>query len=113
MSREIKRESWTEFFNDFSRRNLARLTRVEIFGEMGAQEEGNFLPFNGVSVAGSGSTLEIMLGGQSPSDPRHLSHSIDHVTNVYAKKALDGRDEAIEFVDAEGTKTLLRFESKP
>ncbi len=57
--------------------------------------------------------LEIMLGGETPHDPRHLTHSIERVRHINAKTAADGRDEALEIQDAEGVKTLLRFESLP
>ncbi|MBI1765191.1 MAG: DUF5335 family protein [Acidobacteria bacterium] len=112
MSEEVKREDWAGFCNEFSKRNQARLTRLEIFGEMGAQEEERSLPLNGISLAEGGTKLEILLGGAAINDPRHLTHTIEHVTNVYAKTAADGQDEALEIVDAAGTKTLLRFESR-
>lgn len=112
MSEEIKREEWASFCNEFSARNQTRLTRLEVFGEMGAQEEERYLPLNGLTLAEDGTKLEILLGGESPDDPRHLTHSIEHVAQVYAKKVADGSDEALEIVDAEGTKTLLRFEAK-
>lgn len=114
MSAEIKREQWMTFFNTFSKLNQARPTRLEIFGELGAQEEERYLPLNGISFedAGEGAPkLEILLGGTSPSDARHLAHTVKRVQHVAAKVAADGRDEALEIQDAEGTKTLLRFES--
>ena len=114
MSKEIKREQWATFFNTFSKLNQARPTRMEIFGELGAQEEERYLPLNGISFedAGEGAPkLEILLGGQTPSDSRHLTHTVKGVQYVAAKVAEDGRTEALEIQDAEGTKTLLRFES--
>ena len=114
MSEEIKRERWATFFNTFSKLNQARPTRLEIFGELGAQEEERHLPFNGISLedAGEGAPkLEILLGGTSPSDARHLTHTVKRVQHVSSKAAADGRDEALEIQDAEGTRTLLRFES--
>ena len=112
MSEEIKREAWAAFCNEFSKRNQARLTRLEVFGEMGAQEGERYLPLNGITLAEGGTKLEILLGGEPATELRHLSHSIQNATNVYAKKAADGWDEALEIVAAEGTKTLLRFEPK-
>ena len=114
MSEEIKREQWAAFFNTFSKVNQARPTRLEIFGELGAQEEERHLPLNGVSLedVGEGAPkLEILLGGQPPGDARHLTHTVTRVQYVAAKVGQDGRDEALEIQDAEGTKTLLCFES--
>lgn len=116
MSAEIKREQWTTFFNTFSKLNQARPTRLEIFGELGAQEEERYLLLNGICFedAGEGAPkLEILLGGQSPSEAGHLAHTVKRVQHVATKVAADGRDEALEIQDAEGTKTLLRFESLP
>jgi hypothetical protein len=112
MSEEVKREAWADFCKVFSQRNRARLTRLEVFGEMGAQEEERNLPLNGITLAEDGNKLEILLGGESATELRHLSHSIRNTTNIYAKKGADGQDEALEIVDIEGTKTLLRFEPK-
>ncbi|MGE0132990.1 MAG: DUF5335 family protein [Blastocatellales bacterium] len=113
---DIKQGQWAVFFDDFSKRNRSRATRVEIFGDLGAQEEEHDLPLNGISVEETGPDapqIEIMLGGASPGDPRHLTHTIAHATRVLPKTSADGRDEALEIEDASGVKTLLRFESLP
>lgn len=112
MSAEIKREEWAAYCNAFSKRNQTRPTRLEVFGEMGAQEEEYRLPLNGLTFEDVGEyapKLEIMLGGETPHDPRHLAHTIQRVRHIHAKTAADGRDEALEIQDAEGVKTLLRF----
>lgn len=54
-----------------------------------------------------------MLGGESLSDERHLTHTIARATRVTPKTGADGRDDALEIEDADGVKTLLRFESLP
>ena len=111
MRDEIKRENWAEYFKGFSGRNQGRSTKLEVFGEIGAQLEERHLPLDGVSVEASGKDaprIEIMLGGDNL---RHLTHAITRVNHVMQKLGADGRDEAIEFEDADGVKTLLRFES--
>ncbi|HEU0184515.1 MAG TPA: DUF5335 family protein [Blastocatellia bacterium] len=115
-SGEIERGQWAEFFGEFSKRNLSRATRMETFGDLGAQEEEQNLPLNGVSVEESGSDaprIEIMLGGAAPEDERHLTHTIARAARVFTKTSVDGRDEALEIEDADGVKTLLQFESLP
>ncbi|MBL8188439.1 MAG: DUF5335 family protein [Acidobacteria bacterium] len=114
MSNEIKRNQWTTFFNEFSKRNRLRLTRIEVLGELGAQEAERHLPLNGISVDETGSgrpRIEILLGGTSPEDSQHLTHAITQATQVFPKTNVAGRDEALEIVDVTGSKTLLSFES--
>jgi len=113
---EIERGKWAAFFGEFSKRNRSRATRLETFGDLGAQEEERNLPLNGISVEESGADaprIEIMLGGVSPSDERHLTHTIARAAHVFPKTDDDGRDEALEIEDADGVKTLLRFETLP
>src|SRR5882672_3693440 len=115
-SGEIKRGQWAAFFGEFSKRNQSRATRLETFGDLGAQEEEQNLPLNGISVEEHGTDaprIEIMLGGDSPSDERHLTHTIERAAHVIVKTSVDGRDEALEIEDADGTQTLLQFESLP
>jgi hypothetical protein len=112
MQNEIKRENWTEYFKGFSKRNQARSTKLEVFGEIGAQLEERHLPLAGVSAEDSGKDaprIEIMLGGDGD-DPRHLTHTITRVNRVMRKLGADGCDEAIEIEDAGGAKTVLQFE---
>jgi len=111
---EVERGRWAEFLNEFSKRNQSRATRLETFGDLGAQEEERNLPLNGISVEETGADaprIEIMLGGESPGDERHLTHTIARVIRVTPKTDAGGRDEALEIEDASGVKTLLRFES--
>ncbi len=113
---EIKRDQWEKYFGEFSKRNRSRATRLETFGNMGAQEEERNLPLNGISVEKSGPDaprIEIMLGGVSPSDERHLTHTIARAAHVFPKTTAGGVDEALEIEDADGVKTLLQFESLP
>jgi hypothetical protein len=113
MRDEIKRESWAEYFKGFSKRNQARSTKLEVFGEIGAQTEERHLPLAGVSVEDSGKDaprIEIMLG-DGGDDRRHLTHTIARVNRVMRKLGADGHDEAIEFEDADGAKTVMQFEA--
>lgn len=109
---EISRPQWDAFINKFSRQNQGRLTRLELFGELGAQEFEQHLPLNGVTLDASGSAaprLAIMLGDGT----RHLTHTVTDVARLLPKCAADGVDEALEIESANGEKTLLRFEALP
>ena len=112
MSVEIERAAWSGYFKEFNRRNAARPTCLEIFGELGAQESEHGLPFNGIALEDRGANapkLEIMLGGDTSADDRHLTHTITNITHITPKRAADGRDQVLEIQDAAGSRTLLSF----
>jgi len=122
MTSEVARDTWSAFVDEFSRRNQGRVTRLEIFGEFGAQEEEKFLPLNGVTLDVKGSDaprIAILLGNaasatNSAQAAQHLTHTVASVTQLFPKQDETTRtDEALEIVSANGEKTLLRFVSQP
>ncbi|HVS80107.1 MAG TPA: DUF5335 family protein [Pyrinomonadaceae bacterium] len=114
MKENLDRSVWINYFNEFTRRNQSRATQLEVFGENGAQEEEHGLPFAGIALEQINGTpsIEIMFGGDD-TEPRHLTHVIANVQQITPKRGLDGRDEALEIIDSEGEKNLLRFEPVP
>jgi hypothetical protein len=88
---------------------------LEVFGENGAQEEERGLAFSGISLErGNGKpSIQIMFGAPNEVAPGHLTHVIENVQEITPKRGLDGRDEALEIVDSQGEKSLLRFEPQP
>ncbi len=115
MKEYIDRSVWINYFNEFSRRNNSRRTRLEVFGENGAQQEERGLAFAGISLErGNGAPdVAIMFGVNGGPQSRHLTHVIANVERITPKRGLDGRDEALEIVDGHGEKCLLRFEPQP
>lgn len=114
----IEREQWAAYLKDFSRRNQLRATRVEVLGDgdIGAQEEGVWLPLTGASAEMEGKDaprVEIMLGGETEKEERHLTRIIRRVRSIMRKTGTDGREEALLIEDEDGTRTLLRFEALP
>jgi len=113
MKDEIRREDWIEYFKEFSARNRTRPTKLEILGELGAQREEQHMRLTGIGIEDTGKDaprIEIMLGGEAAGD-EHLTHTISRVNRIMQKIGDDGRDEAIEFDDNEGGKTILLFET--
>lgn len=112
MKEKIDRSVWINYFNEFTRRNQSRPTRLEVFGEMGAQEQEHELSLAGISLErGNGMpAVEIMFGEPNGVAPRHLTHVIENVREITPKRGFDGRDEALEVVDSHGEKNLLTFE---
>ena len=115
-SGEVERGLRAEFLVVLGKRDQSRATRPETSSDLRVEVEARNPPLNGIGVEEAGADaprIEIMLGGVSPDDERHLTHTIARATHVATKTGADGRDEAIEIEDADGVKTLLRFESLP
>lgn len=112
MKETIDRSVWTNYFNEFTRRNRSRLTRLEVFGEMGAQEQEHGLPLVGISLERGNDrpSVEIMFGAIDGAARPRLSHFIENVQGIMPKRGPDGRDEALEIVDSQGEKNLLTFQ---
>ena len=113
MKQDIDRSVWINYFNEFTRRNQMRPTRLEVFGEFGAQEQERGLLFEGIAMETNSRafpSVDIMLGGNDATEPRHLTHVIANVQEITPKRGSDGRDEALEIVSGEGYRNLLRFE---
>ena len=112
----IERDQWKSFLEDFSKRNQMRATRLEVVGEIGAQEEEKYLPLIGVSFEPKGSeagSVEIILGGETAKDARHVEHLVENVQRVAPLIGPDGLEEGLGFEDADGVKTILLFEKLP
>jgi uncharacterized protein DUF5335 len=112
----IERNQWKTFLDEFSKRNQLRATRLEVVGEIGAQEEEQFLPFVGISFESKGNaagSVEIILGGETAAEERHLTHLITNVERIAPLIGSSGLEEGIGIEDKEGGKVLLRFETLP
>jgi Family of unknown function (DUF5335) len=69
MSAAIERAAWSGYFKGYNERNEARPTRLEIFGDLGAQPAGDGLPFGGITLEESrhdAPQLQIMLATARP-----------------------------------------------
>lgn len=112
----IEREQWKTFLDEFSKRNELRATRLEVIGEIGAQEEEVHLPFVGISFEPKGAaagSVEIILGGETAKEPRHLTHLIPNVKRIAPLPGTTTVEEGLGIEDDEGTKVLLRFKELP
>src|SRR5205814_9612983 len=108
----IDRSVWINYFNEFTRRNQMRPTRLEVFGELGAQEEERGLSFAGISLErGNGApSIAIMFGPRNGDTPPYLTHVIENVQEITPKRGLDGGDESLQIISAQRETSLLRFE---
>jgi hypothetical protein len=116
MQGEIEFSELASSLDLITRRNRLRPTRLEIFGELGAQEAKKGLPLVGLTLNENpemGRNVIVLLGDNDARDPRHLTHTINHVKRVTLKQADDGRGEALEIEDKQREKNLLHFDSTP
>lgn len=111
-TREIPKEGWGRFFDNFSRRHDGWLVTLEILGaEIGAQVEERELALKGIVDEWDeikGNAIMIMLGTK-PDD--HVTHSIGNATQVSLEQTDGGADVALAIKSADGTTALLRFRS--
>jgi len=112
MDEKLDHTDWIKYFKEFTKRNQARPTKLEVFGDAGAQEESRGMPFAGISIEQTHGTpsVQIMLGDAL--DPRHLTHVVSNVRQITPKLGFDGREEALEIISADGETSLLRFEPR-
>src|SRR5438445_687476 len=85
----------------------------KVVGEVGAQEEEEFLPFVGVTFEPKGSeagSVEVILGGETLADQRHVEHLISNVQRIAPLIGPTGLEEGLGIEDQDGNKTLLIFE---
>lgn len=115
MSDTIEVVNWTNYFRNFTKYNINRPVKLEIFGELGAMEEVKQLPLAGIYVELTGKNaprVEILLGGLSAKASEHLTHTVTNVSTIMARAGSDNRENAVEFESADGTKTLLSLEAQ-
>lgn len=117
MKGEIDRENWKDFLNEFSKRNELRPTRLEVLNDdIGAEEEGVHLPLVGISFESKGSatgSVEILLGGETSKDDRHLDHLVPNVRQIVPIVGIKGIEDGLSIEDDEGGRTLVLFEELP
>jgi hypothetical protein len=114
MQGEIERDEWREYLDGFGKRNGGRAAHVEVISiDLGAQELAEKLPLEGVTFEDKGSlapSVEILLGTTAT---RHLTHTLTGVQRIVPKVGADGREDALEIESADGTKTIILFETLP
>jgi hypothetical protein len=115
MSDTIEITNWANYFKDFSVKNFKRPVKLEIFGDLGALQEVKKLPLAGVYVELNGKNaprVEILLGGITAKEIDYLTHTVPNVKTIMTLSGTDNLESAVEFESANGTKTLMSFETR-
>src|SRR5262249_54981010 len=106
-TREVPREQWIKFFDDFRKKHEGWIVTLEVIGpDIGDQQEANKLPLVGVSadVKAHEDRIEIIVGGRPDAD---LTRFINTPKGVWIKEPRIPGDETIEVESEDGVKTLL------
>ena len=108
-TRDIPREQWIRFFDDFSKNHEGWIVSLEVLGaDIGDQEEANNLPLVGISadVKARENRVEIIIGGRPDVD---VTRFIERPKHVWVKEPRLPGDEAMEIESEDGIKTILNF----
>jgi hypothetical protein len=111
-TKEIPKNEWPKFFDNFSRQHEGWLLTLEIFGtEFGAQVQESELTFEGIVDELDeihGNQIVIMVG-EKPDD--HITHSIARPTQVSLEQTDEGASAVLAIKSADGVMALMRFRS--
>jgi len=106
--REIPRDQWVRFFDDFSLDHDGWLMEVEVAGKDDRRKtEARRLPLQGITVdlnPGDNDTTSIILDLQPNV---HLTHSVPRTTQV----VFDEDRQELDVISADGETTMVRFQS--
>jgi len=110
MAREIPRDDWQQYFEDFSRNQPDYIAKVEILsGELGAETEAEGTHLAAITYDRKDDIVVIGLDGAADG----IAEEVQHVIERPLKIAVDdesGGEIAFEIEDAEGTQTVLRLD---
>ncbi|NPB07786.1 MAG: hypothetical protein GXN96_02520 [Aquificae bacterium] len=101
-TRQLPKQEWESYFDRFSKNLPAVEAQLEVVDrEVGDQVEVEYSPLTGVSYDPKDDVLELQF------TEKH-DHLIYHPTEIYVTEE-EGRITAIEVVDREGTRYILRL----
>src|SRR5215813_4437939 len=112
-TREIPREQWVKYFDNFSKNHEGWIVTLEVISyDIGDQEEANGLPLVGISadVKARENRIDLMVGGKPDVD---VERFINNPIRVWVKEPEIPGDEVIEVESEDGIKTLLNFHHIP
>lgn len=109
-TKEILRDEWARYFEEFSRRHQGWLVTVEVLGlDIGDQVQVRNLPLEGITVETNDDGYEMTIIAGSRPDAR-ISRTVRAPVRVWVKQNEQGADEALEIESPAGA-VLVRFRS--
>ena len=109
-TREIKREEWTDFFDEFSRRHEGWLVTIELLDpKLGDQIEVENQALRGiVAERRDPEVIEIFTENR---EKQSTTHVVEKPARVWIEESAEGAEAALEIESQDGPKTLLQFRS--
>jgi Family of unknown function (DUF5335) len=106
ITRDVPRESWTDFFAGFSRRHEGWLVDVRILDENGAQLESENRPLQGISADHGNRNISIT----TVRDGKLVEHFVSDAQHVRVEE-VEGAERAVEIESSKSGRTLVTFRS--
>jgi hypothetical protein len=115
MRREIERDDWQSFLDDFSARNRGRLVQFQLSGRVGAPRVEPDVEFVGVRVltGGGGSSRVEFEFRDDYHGARPTTRGIPFVHTVTHRKSVGGRAEVLEVQSDSGVRAHIILTSQP
>ena len=111
MAREIQREEWQRYFEDFSRGQPDFLANVEVLGgELGAETEAAGTHLAAITYDRKDDIVVIGLDGAADAIAEEVEHVIDRPQRITVDEEEGEGSIAFEIEDAEGVRTVLRLD---
>ena len=107
--RDIQREQWSKFFDNFTREHRGWTITLEIIGtEIGAQIQDRELVFEGIATEGKETASQIMImAGETPDG--HITHRIARPVQVGFDEDEQSASALIVIKGADAITTLLKL----
>ena len=112
-TREIRREDWSDFFDEFSRRYDGWLVTSELLDpKLGDQVEVENQAFRGIvaEVRRDPKVIEIFTENREKASTTNV---IEEPSRVWIEESGKDADAALQIEAKDGTKTLLRLAAQP
>lgn len=110
-TREIPQSEWLGYLNEFSKQHEGGCATMEIIGnDIGAQLQGRYLSFVGVSAekpTSDNSVISFMFG-EEPEE--HMEHRIYGAEHLRIMTSDGGLRDILEVEATDGTKTILQIQ---
>jgi hypothetical protein len=104
-TKEIPRQEWTGFFEEFSRRHEGWLSTLRVLNDsFGAQTEARELALEGIVADENEISIHL---GERPD--RHVAHPVARPEKVWIELEDNGAERAVAVESDTGTRTILEF----
>ena len=115
MRREIERDDWQSFLDDFSGRNRGRFVQFQLSGRVGVPRVEPDVEFVGVRVMteGDGSPRVEFAFRDDSHGERPTTRGVPFVRAVIHQKSVGGRAEVLEIQSDGGVRAHLFLTSRP